>query len=90
MKAGGTGERMELGGGVEPTGGARREPMTLPARPGVMAEDGTEYEVVWYPHAAASSLLPGDFSRPSTLQTIGTVRIAQEDHNKKDRWSWLG
>jgi hypothetical protein len=57
----------------------------------VIAEDGTEYETVWYPHAAAASLLPdGGPSRQSTLVTRGTVRIIPTDHNKKDRWSWLG
>lgn len=90
MKIGGRGERMELGGTPEPTGGLRPKPVTLAPRPAVIAEDGTEYEVVWFPNAAAASLLPGDFSRPSTLQSIGTVRITQQDHNKKDRWSWLG
>lgn len=80
---------MELGGTPEPIGGTRPEPVTLAARPDV-TDDGETYEIVWFPHAAAKSLLPGDFSRPSTLQTIGTVQITQEDHNKKDRWSWLG
>lgn len=90
MRIGGAGERMELGDSSEPTGGTRREPVTLEARPDVIAEDGSEYEIAWYPNADAASLLPDDFCRPSTLKGIGTVRIVPEDRNQKDRWSWLG
>lgn len=89
MKLGGKGSQMRLGGGA-PAGGVQREVVTLPQRPDVIADDGTVYEVVWFPHAAAPSLLGDEVSRPSTLTAVCPVAIVPEDRNQKDRWSWLG
>lgn len=77
----------------EPTGGTVRERETLETRPNVIADDGTEYEVVWYPHRDAASLL--DDSEIETrhedhTQSRGEVQIKRRDPNERDGWSWLG
>ena len=89
MKIPGAKKLMTLGQS-EPTGGIPVDLTPPPTRPNVI-DEGVEFEIVFFPHRNAPSLLGDEVSRPSTLTLVpAPVRLTPEDPNTKDRWSWLG
>jgi hypothetical protein len=77
---------MQLGERRRPVGGRMVERQVLPTRPDVIAEDGTVYEVIWYPHRDAVTLLPGLIDRGvSYLQERGRFVKSQSAP-----WKWTG
>ena len=77
----------------EPTGGTVRAREVLEARPNVIADDGTEYEVIWFAHRDAMSLLPDDpieTRHEDHTQIRGSIRAGFTKGPDIDEWSWLG
>lgn len=67
----------------EPTGGTPRVYEDLPVR-SLVADDGAEFEVVWYPHRDAASLMGDVDSRP-LHEADARGAVSPVEHNNQDR-----